>query len=263
MNALMTTAHVALTAGQSTDFSIKPPPIAGTQKILVRRAEDPVMDLRYSDTRSFLHVKTQPAQDHVDVHVDLCCPTDPRLQLRYKASWRVGWSEVSSFDWSWVDDQTPPGAALNREGEGWIWVSDNVFVGSSAHRSPLAGGLHQHSFTGASSPMVVQWQDTLFAMVYLDPDNPPDEVMLQWHTPNGWVQAFWGDDLIQPGSDGPPGRVNIGPLPPTGEWVRLDVKAQSLGISAPVNIDGMAFTLSGGQATWDYAGRNYANEVFQ
>jgi hypothetical protein len=107
--------------------------------------------------------------------------------------------------------------------------------------------------------MVVNWPDTLFAIVFLHPDNPPDEVMLQWHTPTGWVRAYWGDNLINWGTNGTPDRLRIGPLPPTGEWVRLEVSAQSLGMkSGTVNVDGMAFTLSGGRATWDYAGRNNA-----
>jgi hypothetical protein len=46
----------------------------------------------------------------------------------------------------------------------------------------------------------------------------------------------------------------MGPLPLTGEWVRLEVPAQSVGISSTANVDGMAFTLFNGRAIWDYAG---------
>jgi hypothetical protein len=48
----------------------------------------------------------------------------------------------------------------------------------------------------------------------------------------------------------------MGPLPPTGEWVRLEVPAQAVGLGGgAVNVDDMAFTLFGGSATWDYAGK--------
>jgi hypothetical protein len=139
-----------------------------------------------------------------------------------------------------------------------------VFAGTAAHSSALSAGIHQHYFTGASQPMVVNEMDTFFAMVFLDPDHPPDEVMLQWHTPAGWIRAFWGDDLIPWGTAGTPTRLHLGPLPPTGEWVRLEVNAQQMGIqTANVDVDGLAFTVSGGRAIWDYAGRNKAGEIFQ
>jgi hypothetical protein len=46
----------------------------------------------------------------------------------------------------------------------------------------------------------------------------------------------------------------MGPLPPAGEWVRLEVAASAVGLENRV-VHGMAFTLSGGRATWDRAGR--------
>ena len=36
-----------------------------------------------------------------------------------------------------------------------------------------AAGLSQHFFTGAKEPLVVRRGQTLFASVYLDPENPP------------------------------------------------------------------------------------------
>ena len=115
--------------------------------------------------------------------------------------------------------------------------------------------MHQHYFVGATAPMVVSYLDTLFAMVFLDPDNPPDEIMLQWHTTDWLSRAYWGANLINWGTDGSAQRHFMGPLPPTGEWVRLEVLAQAVGINGTaVKVDGMAFTLSGGRAAWDYAG---------
>jgi hypothetical protein len=48
-------------------------------------------------------------------------------------------------------------------------------------------------------------------------------------------------------------RYFMRPLPASGEWVRLAVPA-SVGGLGGVAVDGMAFTLHGGRATWDYAG---------
>jgi hypothetical protein len=52
----------------------------------------------------------------------------------------------------------------------------------------------------------------------------------------------------------------MGPLPPSGEWVRLAVLAQAVGINGAV--DGIAFTLYNGRATWDYVGLNNSS-LFQ
>ena len=43
------------------------------------------------------------------------------------------------------------------------------------------------------------------------------------------------------------------PLPASGGWVRLEVPAESVGLEGRV-VNGLAFTLHGGQATWDHAG---------
>jgi hypothetical protein len=42
-------------------------------------------------------------------------------------------------------------------------------------------------------------------------------------------------------------------MPFSGEWVRLQVPAHPVGLVGH-HVDGMAFTLFGGRATWDYSG---------
>jgi hypothetical protein len=185
---------------------------------------------------------------------------DGSQQARFKGSWLVGWREIDEFDQIWVDDQTPAGATLVADGDPWDWRGDNVFSGKRAHRSALKQGMHQHYFLGAPTPIQVNWQDTLIAMVFLDPDNPPDEVMLQWHTTDWLSRAYWGANLIDWGTDGTTQRHFMGPLPPSGEWVLLTIPAQAVGINGAV--DGIAFTLYNGRATWDYVGLNKSS-IFQ
>ena len=45
----------------------------------------------------------------------------------------------------------------------------------------------------------------------------------------------------------------MGPLPATGQWVRLEVPASAVGLEGAA-ISGMAFTLFDGRATWDTTG---------
>jgi len=102
--------------------------------------------------------------------------------------------------------------------------------------------------------MSVQAGDTLYAYVYLDPDNPPSQVMLQWNPGGTWERrAYWGANLIPFGVDGTDSRRYMGPLPVTGQWVRLEVPASLVGLEG-AEITGMAFTLYDGRATWDQAG---------
>ena len=116
-------------------------------------------------------------------------------------------------------------------GEGWSWVSSNPapFSGARAHQSALLSGLHQHYFYNATATLSVAVGDTLFAYVYLDPANPPSEVMLQWNDGSWEHRAYWGANLIGWGTDGTVSRRYMGPLPAAGQWVRLAVPASAGG----------------------------------
>ncbi|MEP7208772.1 MAG: S8 family serine peptidase, partial [Casimicrobiaceae bacterium] len=156
----------------------------------------------------------------------------------------------------WVDDAVPAGATQVGDGGGWNWVSSNPapYAGSLAHQSALASGTHQHYFYNATTTLNIATGDTLFAYVYLDPTNPPSEVMLQWNDGTWEHRAYWGANLLPWGIDGSISRRAMGPLPPTGQWVRLEVPAAQVGLEGRT-LNGMAFTLYNGRATWDYAGK--------
>jgi beta-glucosidase len=164
---------------------------------------------------------------------------------------------TSTADFVWVEDSVPPGAVAGADGgDSWNWIGSNPgpFSGTLAHQSAIAAGGHQHFFYWATNTMHVNSNDTLIAYVYLDPANPPSEVMLQW-TASSWEhRAYWGANQITYGADGTTGRRYMGPLPPVGQWVRLSVAATNVALDGK-DIDGMAFTLYGGRATWDHAGK--------
>ncbi|MBU6401961.1 MAG: hypothetical protein KGS61_16715, partial [Verrucomicrobia bacterium] len=97
--------------------------------------------------------------------------------------------------------------------------------------------------------------DTLFTYVYLDPVNPPQEIMLTWKDRCWEHRAYWGADLIPWGADGTSDRRYMGPLPPAGQWVKLAVPAHQLMLEG-AKLSGMGFILYDGLATWDYSGRS-------
>lgn len=127
------------------------------------------------------------------------------------------------------------------------------------HRSALMAGVHQHFFDGASQAFTLQAGESLFAWVYLDPDNPPRTLMLQWHSGGSWEhRAYWGEDLIPFGS-GTAAHFRVGELPTPGAWTQLKVASAAVGLGAGAGIDGMAFTLYDGRAAYGLAGARNAH----
>jgi hypothetical protein len=159
-------------------------------------------------------------------------------------------------DTVWVEDGLPAGAIASTVNDAWNWISSNPtpFSGSLAHQSNVFPDLHQHYFDSATNTLNVNVGDMMVAYVYLDPANPPSELMLQWNDGTWEHRAYWGQNLIGWGVDGTNSRRYMGTLPTTGQWVRLEVAASALGLEGrPVN--GMAFTLFGGRAAWDHMGK--------
>ncbi len=166
---------------------------------------------------------------------------------------------VARADYVWFDDALPPGAQpTNNDSNGkpWDFVTmpeHPVHRGEKSFRRS-AEGQSQHFFTDAKPALKIGEGDTLFAYVFIDPTNPPKEIMLQWHT-DGWKhRAYWGENLIEYGKDKSTERHHVGPLPVTGKWVRLEVEAAKVGLKAGSTVSGWAFTQHGGTVYWDTAG---------
>jgi Protein of unknown function (DUF1553)/Protein of unknown function (DUF1549)/Planctomycete cytochrome C len=166
-------------------------------------------------------------------------------------------------DFVWVDDAIPTGASPQGDGP-WNFVGKPehpVFSGNSSLRNS-AQGLNQRFFDNAERKLEVGAGDSLFAYVYIDPANPPRELMLQWHTSGGWShRAYWGDNVIDWGANGTPERLRMGDLPATKKWVRLEVPVGKLKLKRGTIINGWAFTQHGGTVYWDNAG--IATEIAQ
>jgi mono/diheme cytochrome c family protein len=162
-------------------------------------------------------------------------------------------------DYVWIDDTLPKGAKPVFEGHAdgqWQFVGKPdhpVFSGEKSHQH-TAKGQSQHFFTEANPGLRVGEGDVLFAYVYLDPKQPPREVMMQWNTGEWKHRAYWGENLVAFGKDKSPERLHLGKLPKAGEWVRLEVPAAKVGIAPGSIINGWAFTQFDGNIYWDNAG---------
>jgi hypothetical protein len=159
-------------------------------------------------------------------------------------------------DTVWVEDALPTGASTGgNEPFTWITANPTPFSGARAHQSAAAlKGTHQHYFANAKDKLLPAVGDRLFAYVYLDPADPPRQVMLQWYDGSWEHRAYWGPALIPWGGGGGNGGRSMGALPPTGQWVRLEVPAALVGLEGRV-VHGMAFTLYDGRVSWDRTGK--------
>ena len=156
----------------------------------------------------------------------------------------------------WVEDDLPPGAQPQGDSP-WRFVTKGEGPVYSGEKSTTrtATGLSQHFFTGANPGLKLSDSDVLFAYVYLDPANPPKSIMLQFNDGTWDHRMNWGDeDAIPFGTKNTIAKRIAGPLPKTGEWVRLEVNAADVGLPQGAILNGWAFTQFGGTCHWDRAG---------
>lgn len=156
----------------------------------------------------------------------------------------------------WVNDSIPAGSSFSYDGgDSWSWASSNPtsYGGSSNHVSVAAAGEHQHYFWNSPQTLSLSYGDLFFTYIYLTSTNLPSEIMLQWSASDGtgWLhRAFWGADNIYFAGGA---RSYIGAIPQSGYWMRLEVPVTDVDLDGRT-INGMAFSLYGGKANWDYSG---------
>lgn len=159
----------------------------------------------------------------------------------------------------WVDDELPAKAQPFGNGSGpseFLFVSgdDHPVLTGKRSSQRTSTGLGQHGFQNAE-PLTVTTGTKLFAHVYIDAKNPPQQIMLQWNGPGGWEhRAYWGENKIDWGTNQTASRYPMGPLPEAGKWARLEVDAGSVGLKPGTEINGLAFTQFDGTVHWDKAG---------
>jgi hypothetical protein len=235
-------------------------------------AADPAMDGNAIDTPPILRLTT-PEQDKRLGEIEAkskAVEASVTAELA-KVEYTDPASEVpppgpKKIETVWVDDEFPEGAHVGVAGHPLAWATAEekapVFSGKRALRR-TAEGIAQDYFDGAPQPYFVPASGRIFAYVWLDPVNPPKAIMLQWHAEGEWkLRANWGDPAaITFGKAGTPEKLQIGPLPKTGEWVRLQVDVRALKLKPGTVFDGLAFTQYGGTAYWDRTGVAYEDNA--
>ncbi len=223
-----------------------------------RMDEAPTMRIVSGEQESRLAALTEQldvTQEEIAARIDAIEYDDPGLS---PGDDQQSLSQPQEF--VWIDDRAPVGAIQQQTGgpAPWQWASSAEAPVHSGSRAAWfeAGGFGQFFVTEALAPLVVGEGDQLFAHVYLDPDNPPREIMLQFHSKRAsWGhRVYWGENLIGFGADKTHERRPAGELPETGVWHRLSVSAADVGLHVGDEINGWAFSQHGGRVTWDSAG---------
>ena len=156
----------------------------------------------------------------------------------------------------WFDDEIPAGATLVRPARpspAWSWTDRDPAPpsGRRAHVEPPGPGWHGHWFQGASATaaLSVGPDDSLFAYVYVPALQRPAALQVRW---------MCGKDSMHAAVWGKPDGIShhAGPVPPAGQWTRLDVRALDVGLGAQASVlvDGMQFNVQDGGAVWGRTG---------
>jgi hypothetical protein len=166
---------------------------------------------------------------------------------------------VREVETVWIEDALPEGASpqTNPGNHALRWVTaqeGQVFSGERAIRR-ADPGLAQDFYSGGAAPFEVPTGARFFLHVFLDPADPPEAVMIQFHTGEWRHRAVWGQaDAIPYGKPDSTERFAAGPLPDASRWERLEIEAGKIGLKPGDKITGIAFTLHGGTAYFDKMG---------
>lgn len=149
-----------------------------------------------------------------------------------------------------------PAVAVLAEDEPPTQAATSTPADASAAPPSPAPVVVEQSIAGLSQPINVNADDILYAYVYLDPNDPPRSIMLQWKEGDSWGhRAYWGEDVSnKDGAEGP-AKHAMGALPEPGKWVRLEVPALDVKLGrAGQQVSGISIIQAGGTAYWDKAG---------
>ena len=150
-----------------------------------------------------------------------------------------------------------PGAVQVGTVDAWTWVSSNpaAFSGSRAHQSALASGTHQHYFYGATATMSgSSRRHPLHVRLPRSGRIRRAKSMLQWNDGTWEHRAYWGANMIGWVSTELSAAAPWDRCPRRGSGYGSRCRRAAVGLEGRV-VNGMAFTLYNGRATWDQAGK--------
>lgn len=264
-----TTAEVwmGLTAGCAVCHDHKFDPISAkdyySMYAFFHSAADPAMDGNRIDTPPILKLYTAEQEAAIAVLDQQLAAIETEIQATIAS---MTYDDPAKLDPPpapleseaiWFEDGFPSGAKVDQAGAPLTLVSKTdgeVYSGELALRRQ-AGGLEQDFYSSGAAEFTVPANGKIFVHCFLDPEDTPQAIMIQFHTDAWKHRAVWGDhEKIPFGKSDSSEKVLMGELPETGKWVRLEVDAAKMGLKTNSKIKGYAFTQFGGTVTWDHMG---------
>jgi hypothetical protein len=108
-------------------------------------------------------------------------------------------------------------------------------------------------FTAGDVKLIVRNEAKAFVNFYADPANPPRAVSLEFISEEKTKRMIWGD-MNAFGPEVAKTARRGGPLPPPGNYARLELTACDSGVNEGKNFTGVRIAQSDGAAWWDQAG---------
>ncbi|MDV6030531.1 MAG: DUF1553 domain-containing protein [Phycisphaera sp. RhM] len=225
-------------------------------------AADPAMDGNVIDTPPILRLVSDEDRERA-VRLDtMIAAVDQRIAA---AVAEIDYVDPATLDppptpetveTVWFEDGFPPGVDPKSSGGPPLkLVSQDqgpVFSGQRALTRTSDNAVSQDFFQGGAT-FTIPNGGKFSIHCFLDADDPPEAIMVQFHA-GGWKhRAVWGDNAKIPfGKDGTTEKVSMGELPRAGQWTKLEFDAAKVGLKPGSNVDGFAFTQFSGTVTWDH-----------
>jgi Protein of unknown function (DUF1553)/Protein of unknown function (DUF1549)/Planctomycete cytochrome C len=265
----MASVWMGLTAGCAVCHDHKYDPISSkdfySMYAFFHSNADPAMDGNALLTAPTLKLTTPEQQKKLDAFNAQIAAVDTRIKAELT---KVKYTDpatlnppppMKKFETTWVDDDFPAGAKVEASGATttakWVTTQDGKVLAGKRALKRTDPGVGQDFFSELKTPFTIPPNGKVFLNVFLDPQDPPKSVMLQFNTGNWSHRAVWGDlDAIDFGQRNTNERKRLGELPKLGEWVKLEFAASQLGLKAGDQIKGLAFTLFRGTVYWDKVG---------
>src|SRR5205807_10032810 len=132
---------------------------------------------------------------------------------------------IPGSDTVWVDDSLPSGASLQNGYNGpFHWDSAQSASGTQSLTNYFYGNGQTYDTSIIGLSQLLAAGENAVVYVRLNECAPPRELKIIWYTNTAHTSAYWGQALI--GGE----NVNMGALPATGAWVRLQIPFSQLGL---------------------------------
>ena len=159
---------------------------------------------------------------------------------------------IPSGETVWVDDALPAGATLQNGSNGPMhWDTSQRASGASSLVNSYNGSNTRFEtyITGLSQPL--QIGESVVAYFRVNACARPQEIGLWWDTNGGSANVYWGQKLL--GGE----QRSMGPVPTTGEWVRVEIPLSQLGLEQRT-LTRIRLVHYGGQVWFDHLGKTGA-----